>query len=175
MEPVLIRHARMDDYLAWRATYAKTAAEGRWIGGEQAPPDDRMRARFRSLVEADDQLMLVAEVNSAVVGGLFCEMTRGVGHIGMLLAGEFRGRGLGRRLLSEAIAWAQDTGAHKLALEVWPHNQRAIALYEACGFVHEGRLIRHYRRSSGELWDALMMGLVLDHHSPGSSHPEPAP
>jgi len=28
---------------------------------------------------------------------------------------------------------------------------------------------RHYRRRSGELWDAVIMGLVLDETSPGSS------
>jgi RimJ/RimL family protein N-acetyltransferase len=44
---------------------------------------------------------------------------------------------------------------------VWPHNDRAIALYEKLGFVEEGRLRRHYRRRNGELWDAVVMGLVL--------------
>jgi RimJ/RimL family protein N-acetyltransferase len=44
---------------------------------------------------------------------------------------------------------------------VWPHNDRAIALYARRGFVEEGRLVRHYRRRSGELWDAIIMGLPL--------------
>jgi putative acetyltransferase len=51
---------------------------------------------------------------------------------------------------------------------VWPHNHPARQLYERFGFVEEGRLRRHYRRQNGELWDAIVMGLVLDDSSPGS-------
>ncbi|MEP9394480.1 MULTISPECIES: GNAT family N-acetyltransferase [Gordonia] len=46
----------------------------------------------------------------------------------------------------------------------------AIALYEKFGCVAEGRLYRHYRRRSGELWDAIVMGLILDTTSPGSPY-----
>jgi len=59
---------------------------------------------------------------------------------------------------------------HKLALEVWPHNGAARALYRRLGFVDEGRLRRQYRRRSGELWDAIVMGLVVDETSPGSPY-----
>jgi ribosomal protein S18 acetylase RimI-like enzyme len=55
-----------------------------------------------------------------------------------------------------------------VALQVWPHNERAIALYRKFGFQVEGRLVRHYRRRNGELWDAIPMALVLDTTSPGS-------
>ncbi len=37
----------------------------------------------------------------------------------------------------------------------------AIALYRKFGFVEEGRRVKHDRRVSGELWDALDMGLLL--------------
>ena len=50
---------------------------------------------------------------------------------------------------------------HKIALQVWPHNEAAIALYERYGFEREGYLKRHWRRRSGELWDAVVMGLLL--------------
>jgi RimJ/RimL family protein N-acetyltransferase len=49
-----------------------------------------------------------------------------------------------------------------MALQVWPHNAAAIALYERFGFERECYLRRHYRRRSGELWDAIVMGLRLD-------------
>jgi RimJ/RimL family protein N-acetyltransferase len=51
---------------------------------------------------------------------------------------------------------------HKLSLEVFPSNEAAIALYRKFGFVEEGRLRSHYRRQSGELWDVLVMGLLLE-------------
>ena len=53
------------------------------------------------------------------------------------------------------------TGAHKVALEVWPHNHAALRLYQRAGFETEGRLRRHYRRRNGELWDTIVMGLAL--------------
>jgi RimJ/RimL family protein N-acetyltransferase len=55
---------------------------------------------------------------------------------------------------------------------VWPHNAAAIALYRKVGFQVEGRRRRQYRRRNGELWDAILMGLVLDEVSPGSPHPD---
>jgi ribosomal protein S18 acetylase RimI-like enzyme len=90
----------------------------------------------------------------------------------MMVAQEHRGRGIGGRLLDESLRWAREHGVHKVNLEVWPHNAAAIALYRSRGFSVEGRLRRHYRRSNGELWDAVAMGLVLDTQSPGSSYPD---
>jgi RimJ/RimL family protein N-acetyltransferase len=52
-------------------------------------------------------------------------------------------------------------GLHKLCLEVFAQNAAAIALYRKCGFAEEGRRARQYRRASGELWDTIMMGLLL--------------
>jgi ribosomal protein S18 acetylase RimI-like enzyme len=48
-----------------------------------------------------------------------------------------------------------------MSLEVWPHNEAAIALYQKVGFVEEGRKVRHYRRANGEIWDAILMGRPL--------------
>jgi RimJ/RimL family protein N-acetyltransferase len=50
---------------------------------------------------------------------------------------------------------------------VWPHNEATRALYGKFGFVEEGCLRHHYRRRNGQLWDAIVMGLVLDTKSPG--------
>lgn len=73
------------------------------------------------------------------------------------------GRWIGREApIDRAIAWARGQGAHKVALQVWPHNEPARRLYERSGFVVEGRLRRHYRRRDGSLWDAVVMGLLLD-------------
>jgi RimJ/RimL family protein N-acetyltransferase len=44
---------------------------------------------------------------------------------------------------------------------VFPHNTAAIALYRRFGFVEEGRRVKQYRRTSGELWDGVDMGLLL--------------
>ena len=92
----------------------------------------------------------------------------------MLVDGRHRGRGVGSALIDAAITWARAQGAHKMTLEVWRHNAAARALYGKFGFRDEGLLRRHYRRRNGELWDAVVMGLVLDKTSAGSQYDEPA-
>jgi len=79
----------------------------------------------------------------------------------MAVARAWRGRGVGTALVHAAVEKARRDGLHKLSLEVFPHNAAAIALYRKFGFVEEGRRRQHYRRSNGELWDSIVMGLLL--------------
>jgi ribosomal protein S18 acetylase RimI-like enzyme len=79
----------------------------------------------------------------------------------MAVARDWRGRGVGSALLAAGIDWGRERGLHKLSLDVFAHNERAIALYRKFGFVEEGRRAKHYRRQSGELWDSIEMGLLL--------------
>jgi GNAT superfamily N-acetyltransferase len=141
----------------------EVAAEGRWIGSEV--PFDRGKARQLSaeLVDAGNEgILLVADTGDLVVGYLFLKvLSYGVAELGMALTDEWRGRGLGRALLDAGVAWARSAGVHKVNLEVWPHNERAVALYRRAGFVVEGRRRAHYPRRNGERWDALIMGLLL--------------
>jgi ribosomal protein S18 acetylase RimI-like enzyme len=114
-------------------------------------------------IEREDAVVLVAEAGGQPGGELVLHLAGyGVADLGMAVAAAWRGRGIGSALLAEAIDRARKAGAHKVALQVWPHNSAAIALYERFGFQREGYLTRHYRRRSGELWDAVIMGLRLD-------------
>jgi RimJ/RimL family protein N-acetyltransferase len=160
---VTVREATVSDADTLVAMLAEVAAEGRWIGTE-APVDlQRRRERMVREIEGRDVIVLVAEAGGTPVGQLGLQLTRyGVAELGMAVAAGFRGRGIGSALLAEAVERARKAGAHKLSLQVWPHNAAAIALYERFGFQREGYLTRHYRRRSGELWDAVIMGLRLD-------------
>ena len=105
---------------------------------------------------------LVAVAGAEIVGSVHLEVSRhGFGEIGMAVARDWRGRGVGSALLAAAIAWARERGLHKLSLGVFPHNAAGIALYRKFGFVEEGRRVKQFRRANGELWDALDMGLLL--------------
>jgi RimJ/RimL family protein N-acetyltransferase len=104
---------------------------------------------------------LVALAAGDVVGLLNVASHFGAGEIGMLVARDWRGRGVGSALVAAAIELARSRGLHKLALSVFPHNEAAIALYRKFGFVEEGRRRRHVRRANGELWDLIEMGLLL--------------
>lgn len=105
---------------------------------------------------------LVAVAGDDIVGWLHVELTPfGFGEIGMLVAGEWRGRGVGSALLAAAIEWARERGLHKLSLSVFAHNTAAIGFYHKSGFVDEGRRVKHFRRANGEFWDTIEMGLLL--------------
>ena len=160
-EPVRVRRATVDDVEARVDAYIAVAAEGRWIGGElPLDRDERIRA-FTESANGDDFVGFIAEADGGLVGELSLHLRRGRGDIGMLVLDGWRSKGVGSALMRACIDHAREAGLHKLTLQVWPHNERAIALYEKFGFEREGYLRKHYRRKTGELWDAISMGLVL--------------
>jgi RimJ/RimL family protein N-acetyltransferase len=79
-----------------------------------------------------------------------------VADLGLMVDERWRRRGIGKGLLSQAVDWARERGVLKLELHVFPHNEGAIALYEAFGFEREGYRKRHYRRPDGYV-DAILM------------------
>ena len=154
--PFQIRLADDDDRLPLAVLWAAVAEERDGIATEP-PVDIEARAASWTL---DGTLVAVA--GGELVGSLHVERSRfGFGELGMSVAREWRGRGVGSALLAAAIEWAREQDMHKLSLSVFPHNAAAIALYRKFGFVEEGRRVKQFRRANGELWDALDMGLLL--------------
>jgi RimJ/RimL family protein N-acetyltransferase len=164
------RPATIDDIPAMVDILVAVAAERMWIGTE--PPVDReRRAHQYEAAIGGEGAAFVAVADGEVVGHLGVHGSSGARDLGMAVADGWRGKGAGSALLAAAVAWAREQpDVHKLGLEVWPHNGAAIALYRRFGFAIEGRRRRQYRRRSGELWDSIVMGLVLDETSPGSPY-----
>jgi ribosomal protein S18 acetylase RimI-like enzyme len=151
-----VRPARDDDRLPLAVIFAAVAEERDGIATEP-PVDIEDRAASWKLDGT-----LVAATDNEVIGSVHVDGSRhGYGEIGMAVAREWRGRGVGSALLSAAIERSREQGLHKLCLGVFAHNEPAIALYRKHGFVEEGRRVKQYRRSSGELWDSIEMGLLL--------------
>lgn len=158
----MIRRAAAEDWEAWLAVHESVAAEGRWIGAEVPLDLDRVRRMFDEHVGDENKAVFVAEVDGQVVGNLGIHVLGyGVAEFGMAVLDGFRGQGVGSALLEAGIAFARERGAHKVALQMWPHNEAGRRLYEKFGFVEEGHLRRHYPRRNGEIWDAVVMGLLL--------------
>jgi putative acetyltransferase len=67
----------------------------------------------------------------------------------MYLAPAARGLGLGKRLLDIATTWALAAGARMLVCDTVEAMTRAIAFYEAHGFVRDDRYIHGARCSRG--------------------------
>ena len=159
MAAAIVREATEEDVDAMLDVYESVATEGRWIGGEL--PVDRERHRAGRVERLETGLMLVAEVDSRIVGELGIEIVHGRGDLGMEILDGFRGQGIGSALMVRAIDWARAQRLSKLFLEVWPHNARAIALYERFGFRQEGYHPKQWLRRNGEAWDTISMGLLL--------------
>ena len=140
--------------------FAAVAAERTGIATE--PPvdiDERTAVFAAGMAEAGT---FVAVAGDQIIGLIRIKPSRhGFGDLAMLVDRDWRGRGAGSALVRAAIDWARGQGLHKLSLEVFAHNEPAIALYRKSGFAEEGRRPGQYRRANGELWDAIVMGMLL--------------
>lgn len=83
---------------------------------------------------------------------------RHVARIELMVDQDDRGRGIGGALLDAVILWAErHPVVHKLSLQVFAHNDAAIALYQGRGFREEGRRVREYLFPDGTWRDDLLM------------------
>lgn len=76
------------------------------------------------------------------------------------VAPQWRGRGLGDRLLTRFITDARAGGARRVFLEM-RRNNPAASLYARHGFTPVGIRPRYYRTANGERLDAISQELVL--------------
>jgi len=148
------------------ASVALALAVGSEPGGWLISTDDwRPVAEERRYLKAVQRwphaAVLVAEEDGEIVGRLSIARdthpaSEHVADLGLMVAVESRGRGVGTALLQAAVDWAREAGVRKLELHVFPWNEPAIALYEKFGFEREGYRKGHYRRD-GEYVDAILM------------------
>ena len=82
------------------------------------------------------------------------------GRLGMGLLPEYRGLGIGGRLMTAALRQAKKCKLEKVELQVYTSNKRAIALYEKMGFKVEGQ-IKRYRKVGSRYFDCMCMGKFL--------------
>lgn len=76
------------------------------------------------------------------------------------LIATYRGRGYGPEATRLILRYAFDEiGLHRVQLEVFWYNERALRSYEKCGFVLEGRM-REALRWDGHWHDTLVMGVL---------------
>jgi diaminopimelate decarboxylase len=164
-EGVVIRPATPEDAEGALDLYRRVAAEGRFIRTERVSGTVRdLRRRLRRAWTPQGAI-LVATVGDEVVGSLDIRreehpVTRHVATFGMHVAPDRRRKGIGAALVTEATRWAREMEVEKLELSVYPDNVAAVSLYRRFGFVPEGRLLRHSKKSHG-YEDEILMGMWL--------------
>jgi [ribosomal protein S18]-alanine N-acetyltransferase len=101
---------------------------------------------YSELLENQFAYYLVAKKGQTLVGygGMWIILDEA--HItNVAVLPEYRGRGLGRRLLRALMDSASSEGARKMTLEVRPSNERALTLYKKHGFVIRGVRKAYYQ------------------------------
>ena len=163
---VTVRRAIPGDARALIAHLKELAAEP-GINIPLAPDEVTMtvedeRDMIEDFAESPRAVMLVAIGDGAIVGELSLRAIsprRAVQHVatlGMSVRADWRGRGVGAALLTDAIAWADGAGIVRIELYVYARNTPAIHLYEKFGFEHEGRRRKFIREGDTYLDDLVM-------------------
>lgn len=81
---------------------------------------------------------------------------------GITVHDDYQDRGLGTQLTRHMIDVARQKGLKKITLNVLVDNNRAIYVYQKCGFKVEGKLeMEHYNYITEEYGDSYIMGLIL--------------
>ncbi|MDD6119128.1 MAG: ribosomal protein S18-alanine N-acetyltransferase [Selenomonadaceae bacterium] len=100
----------------------------------------------------------LAVADEQVVGFAGCWVTCDEAQItNIALLPDWRGQGLGTRLMADLMAAAKARGCTAMTLEVRPSNTAALALYHHYGFKEAGRR-KGYYTDNGE--DAIIMWLT---------------
>jgi ribosomal protein S18 acetylase RimI-like enzyme len=111
--------------------------------------------RWRKARHIDDDIasnpggIFVAEADGAVAGYITTLIDRdaGKGRIpNLAVAPDFRGHGLGRRLIEHALDYFRSEGLAYAMIETMAQNPIGQHLYPACGFVEVARQVHFARK-----------------------------
>lgn len=170
MSSITVREATPSDAAALLAHLKGLAAEP-GINIPLAPDEltttlEQEKALLADISASERAIMLVAEADGALVGELSLRAisprraVRHVATLGMSVRADWRRKGVGRALLTDALAWAPSAGIKRVELYVYARNAPAIALYESLGFVVEGRRKSFIHEGDAYLDDLVMAKLL---------------
>lgn len=110
--------------------------------------------------------VIVAEQEGKIVGWASINQYNnrsaydGVADISVYISREYRGKGIGKRLLSELENIAKENGFHKMVLFTFPFNQLGQRLYKKMGFREVG-VFKNQGILDGNFVDVMAMEKLL--------------
>ena len=145
------------------ASFFADAAEGDRTFFKEDASDPEV---IRGWLAAGAPHRLIALVDGSVVG--YVAVLKGIawsGHVGelrLVVAPDYRQRGIGRLLAQRAVVQALELGVVKLVVDVVAGQDRLFDMFTKLGFEQEGRLRRHVRSDAGETRDLLILSHFVD-------------
>ncbi len=161
-----IRRAALDDVAFLVELFRHEEVEP-FLAPVRPKDEEGVRAEVeRSQREPAELGVFVIEADGRQAGAMRFEVANRRSRIATLGALAIHPGFRGRRLADEAARAFQrhlllDLGFHRLQLEVYGFNERAIRHAERAGFACEGRRRRAYWRH-GAWWDGVLFGLVRE-------------
>jgi RimJ/RimL family protein N-acetyltransferase len=163
---VSLRRARAEDadFLLGLVTDGDTRP---FLGGRVGESRDAILEEIgRSAAEPDAFGWFVVECDGVAAGSVAFHRVNERNRIAeagrFAIAPEFRGRGIG---LEAARQFQRlllvDLGFHRVELQIYGFNERAIAHAERCGYVREGVKRKAYEKH-GEWQDAVLFSLLRE-------------
>lgn len=80
--------------------------------------------------------------------------------VGTIVDKEFRGLGLGKKLLENEIDISRKRKKNKIRATVHEHNIESLKLHQSCGFEIEGKFVNE--EFHGKYWNVLSLALFLN-------------
>ena len=116
---------------------------------------------FLYLWKVEPEGFLVAEVKGKVIGYVMAYSRDEEGEIvSISVMPEFRRKGIGRKLMEEAIEYLKGKGVTKVGLEVRKGNEEAIDFYERLGFEKAYSIPKYYPDGEDGVKMVRCLGLV---------------
>ncbi|MFM9995947.1 MAG: GNAT family N-acetyltransferase [Phycisphaerales bacterium] len=123
--------------------------------------------QLRDMLQGSGTLPLAAlpADESSVLGRLYFfpgkfRKTAHHGHFGVSVNQQWRGRGVGRAMITALLDWATGHAViEKVCLGCLATNTRALRLYETMGFARESVSPRHFRLGPGRYADDVQMAI----------------
>ena len=144
MTDIIIREAKTSDLL----TIGKLTLELIEAMGNTEGIDIKLIAEnCRSLLSEANSHILVAEIEGIVVGFVNFTTRKTILHRGLsglidelIIAKGYRGKGIGKQLLSSAIEKSRQLGCCEVEVSTEKTNIKAREFYRQCGFTERGVL-----------------------------------
>ncbi len=114
-----------------------------------------------------NEVLLVVIYNDQVIGLIEFrqekrQRLKHTGSLGMGVIPEWRSSGVGSLLITSLLEWLElYTDIEIVQLALLANNNRALSLYQKCGFVLEGCRKNYIKINIGEYVDELIMAKVL--------------